>query len=631
MSGVPLDKRPKKGKSKNKAKKQLVTHDEEALERQAKSLGTSAEIPHDLRTAETDSMKNIEIPKSILKTKNRKLRTQLTKDYLASKRASKHAALADEFLHVAPPGEEAGLIEVEDELERTARVRQSDIRDSVGVETARKSFSLSLDGGKDGVSMGPYRCDYTRNGRNVVLAGRKGHLAAFDWQAGNLAFEIQVKETIRDVKWLHNQSFVATAQKNFVYIYDGHSGAEVHELRGHTDPNRLQFLPYHFLLASVGRQGILRYQDISTGQSVANLRTGFGNCNVLEQNPLTAILHAGHHNGVVSLWTPNSQNAAVQFLAHRAPISGIGINPREGGKQIATAGLDGSVKLWDARMLGRGAIKEWTHYRPASDVKFSQRGLLGMAWAQHVSVYDPSKVLSSTARKVPGPYLTNTFPRSEPVQIAFCPFEDVLGAAHAKGFDSLLIPGAGEPNFDSTEANPFETKRAKREREVHALLDKIQPDMITLDPEIVGSIAEEPEAPVSLPGASIPTPADGRSFAHLSRAERLRLTGKAASDAGPDDPNAQAGDATFAYHGTPAMPNDDPSNTQTKRKKLSKEHLKQAMRERQKNIIDRQTLAERQKAESRRKPEQDDQPDGPASALDVFTAPRRKRSRAPIL
>ena len=83
-------------------------------------------------------------------------------------------------------------------------------------------------------------------------------------------------------------------------------GVQVHCLRSHVEPNRLQFLPYHFLLASVGNAGgspfaaaalpmhslacagYLKFQDVSTGQLVAEHRTKYNTLFEIYSTCLTA-------------------------------------------------------------------------------------------------------------------------------------------------------------------------------------------------------------------------------------------------------------------------------------------------------------------------------------------------------
>lgn len=137
-----------------------------------------------------------------------------------------------------------GFLEPEGELERTYKVRQEDIERDVAVDTAQKRFDLKLD------TLGPYLCDYTRNGRELLLAGRKGHVATMDWREGKLGCEIQLGQTVRDAKWLHNNQYFAVAQKDHVFIYD-RNGVELHNLRKHREVTHMEFLPYHFLLATI--------------------------------------------------------------------------------------------------------------------------------------------------------------------------------------------------------------------------------------------------------------------------------------------------------------------------------------------------------------------------------------------
>ena len=73
-------------------------------------------------------------------------------------------------------------------------------------------------------------------------------------------------------------------------------------------------------------------------------------------------------------------------------------------------------------------------------------------------------------------------------KVAFRPYEDVLGIGHSMGWSSILIPGSGEPNFDTWLANPFETSKQRREKEIHSLLDKLPPETIMLDPSKIGTV-----------------------------------------------------------------------------------------------------------------------------------------------
>lgn len=588
-------------------------HSDEALQKQAASIAHSTRIPVSLQQATPEDTLGMRPPKALSGIKDKKLRSKLSRQYLTKKRAERHAALADKYLHGARPGEEAGMLEPENEMERTARVTQAQIKDEVGIETARKSFDLKL-GGKGTPSLGPYRCDYTRNGRHLVLGGRKGHLAAFDWQSGKLSCEIQVRETVRDVCWLHNESFFAAAQKKYTYIYD-QNGLEIHRLTDMIEVNRMEFLPYFFLLTTIGKAGYLKYQDTSTGQLVASHRTGLGNCATMAQNPLTAVIHLGHANGTVTLWTPNLASPALKLLAHHGPVSGIAINARDGGRDMVTSGLDGTVKVWDMRMLGKGPRREWVSRRPASDVAFSQRGLLGVAWGSHVSLYDTHAALGDAP---PGPYLTHNLPRCDPLQVRFCPYEDVLGVGHANGFSSLLVPGAGEPNYDTSEADPFENKSRRREREVHSLLDKIQPEMITLDPDTVGQLdtrasrAGDVTVAPARSGMVVPRAADGTPYARLTRAQRLQLDGNAEEADVLDDGEGEEQVAK------PAKGVVKEKNRARGRNSATKRYL----RKKRANVVDASVVALREKLkrekEQRREASRPAGPPREPSALDVF-------------
>lgn len=362
-------------------------------------------------------------------------------------------------------------------------MRQDEVRQAVGVETAKKGFELRLP------DLGPYdACEYTRNGRELLIASRKGHVATMDWRAGKLGCELQLGETVRDAKWLHNNQMFAVAQKKCVYVY-GNDGVEIHRLKKHAEAVRLEYLPYHWLLASISTAGVIRYTDTSTGQMLTELPTKLGPPTAFCQNPYNAILHAGHQKGTVTLWSPNSSTPLVKILAHHGPVRALAVD--KSGRYMVSTCQDRRVSIFDIRNTYKELFS--FHLRqPAQTVTISDRNLTAIGYGTHVSVYKPDifSMTPDSEIKLPAPYMNWGGDGQAVFRLRFCPFEDVLGIAHNSGFSSILVPGAGEANPDSLEpgTNPFENTRQRQEAEVHSLLEKLQPQMISLDPNFVGNL-----------------------------------------------------------------------------------------------------------------------------------------------
>ena len=247
----------------------------------------------------------------------------------------------------------------------------------------------------------------------------------------------------------------------------------------------MEFLPYHFLLASVGSAGYLKYIDTSTGAMVIEMPTKQGTPTALAQNPHSAILHVGSQKGTVDLWSPNSTTPLVKMLPHRGPVRSIAVD-REGRYMVST-GQDLKMAVWDLRMY-----KEVNNYflrQPGSSAAISDRGLVGIGWGTQTSVW---KGLFNKNRedqeKIQSPYMGWGGEGKHIERLKWCPFEDIMGVSHSGGFSSIIVPGAGEPNYDALELNPYENTKQRQEAEVKMLLNKLQPEMISLDPNFVGNL-----------------------------------------------------------------------------------------------------------------------------------------------
>jgi U3 small nucleolar RNA-associated protein 7 len=254
-------------------------------------------------------------------------------------------------------------------------------------------------------------------------------------------------------------------------------------LEHHVAPTRLEYLPYHFLLASCGSNGSLAYTDISIGTNVSKHRSKMGQCQSMGQNKSNGVLSLGHYNGTVTFWQPTMQDYAMKMLCHKNQINDICYD--SSGNYMITCGNDKQVKVFDLRKLEE-VYSYYTSGIPTS-IDMSGSGVLGISLNSRVQLWKNPHL-----SKEKSPYMQHTQAGSTVNCVKFVPYEDILGFGHQEGYSTMVVPGAGSA-YDALESNPFETTKQRREKEVRDLLDKLTPETIQLKRIDIGKIDENAE------------------------------------------------------------------------------------------------------------------------------------------
>uniref|UniRef100_A0A7S1KU38 BING4 C-terminal domain-containing protein n=1 Tax=Percolomonas cosmopolitus TaxID=63605 RepID=A0A7S1KU38_9EUKA len=370
----------------------------------------------------------------------------------------------------------------EDYQASTQDLTQQDMLQEADLNTKAKVFHLNLPFSASG-----YNITYNTSGRHILISSSSGYVASVQWKNFQLIHELSLGTHIGDTVWMMDDTMYTLSSSKTPIVYND-QGEQIHRMREFIGCSFMQYLQYHFTVVggNPGR-GLVIYKDISIGDEAIKVQVK--PITSMCQNPHNAIIICGHADGQISMVTPRDKpmEPVVSMLCHKSPVQRIAVDLT--GTYMVTCSKEGVTKVWEIKK----SFKQIARYRsPAgvSGIAISQNGMLALGIRNQVLIWKHPSELSK--KKI---YLKHTLSgRGLVTSLKFCPYEDILGVGRSNGVSHVLVPGSGMSEFDTRTANPLSTDATTKNLNVDMLLEKIPLDMISLDPDVVGTSGVKQQA-----------------------------------------------------------------------------------------------------------------------------------------
>jgi WD40 repeat protein len=170
------------------------------------------------------------------------------------------------------------------------------------------------------------------------------------------------------------QDLAASASEDgTIRLWRASNGDLLATLTGHTDFVQGVALGGNGVIASGGQDGTVRSWRAPTAEPQQTLHSPAGGVLSVALTSDAQHVIAGTQDGTIVFWEVTSGRLLESLPAHAGPVPGLGPAVSRHGRILASASLDGTVKLWDTRLR---------HLRHTLD------GLTGGVWDVALSADD---------------------------------------------------------------------------------------------------------------------------------------------------------------------------------------------------------------------------------------------------